>query len=87
MADIEIRQGQQIDLDIGRTGDPIQLNLGDGSRTIDLEIDEKAGVTDYNLLNGKPSIEDVVLQGNKTFKQLGLETATVQEVEAILYLD
>ena len=35
----------------------------------------------------RPSIESVELIGNKTFKQLGLETATVQEVEAILYLD
>lgn len=35
----------------------------------------------------RPSIEGVELIRNKTFKQLGLETATVQEVEAILYLD
>lgn len=41
---------------------------------------------DYNALANKPSIEDVVLQGNKTFKQLGLEPMSVQEVQSILYL-
>lgn len=42
---------------------------------------------DYNALANKPSIEDVVLEGNKTFKQLGMDSATVAEIERILYLD
>ena len=42
---------------------------------------------DYNALANKPSIEDVILQGNKTFKQLGMESATTAEIESILYLD
>ena len=41
----------------------------------------------YDNLINKPSIEDVVLQGNKTFKQLGMEALSVQEIEMILYLD
>lgn len=41
---------------------------------------------DYNALQNKPSIEGVELVGNKTFPQLGLDTATQAEVEAILYL-
>lgn len=48
---------------------------------------EKIVPGDYNDLRNKPSIEDVVLIGNRTMKQLGVDTATVQEVEAILYLD
>lgn len=42
---------------------------------------------DYNDLENKPQIESVTLQGNKTFKQLGLDTLSVQEIEKILYLD
>ena len=44
------------------------------------------GTTDYNKLDNKPSIENVILQGNKTIDQIGVKTATVQEIEAILYL-
>ena len=40
---------------------------------------------DYEKLSNKPRIEEVILIGNKTFKQLGLESMTVQEVQAILY--
>ena len=42
---------------------------------------------DYTPLRNKPSIESVILEGDKTFRQLGLDAATVQEVEAVLYLD
>lgn len=30
------------------------------------------GTTDYNQLSNKPSIKNTVLQGNKSFEQLGL---------------
>ena len=30
------------------------------------------GTNNYNELDNKPSIEDVVLKGNRTFEQLGL---------------
>lgn len=42
---------------------------------------------DYNALSNKPSIENVVLQGNKTIQQIGVGTATIAEIEKILYLD
>lgn len=48
---------------------------------------EKVIDGDYNKLSNKPSIEGVVLEQNKTFKQLGLDTLSVQEIEKILYLD
>ena len=41
---------------------------------------------DYEPLRNKPMIEGRTLEGDKTFQQLGMEPATVQEVEAILYL-
>lgn len=91
MADIEIRQGQQIDLDIGRTSDPIQLNLGAGSRTIDLDIKSNSGITDYNLLTGKPKINGVTIQGEKHGPdyrlQNKMDTLTIQEVEKIFYVE
>ena len=39
----------------------------------------------YDDLYNHPSIEGNELIGDKTFKQLGLDTLTVQEVQAILY--
>lgn len=41
---------------------------------------------DYEALNNKPRIESVELIGNRTFKQLGISTLSVQEIEKILYL-
>jgi len=42
------------------------------------------GVTSYVLLTDKPSIEGVVLQGDKTFEDLTLESITNFELEAML---
>ena len=44
-------------------------------------------IKDYNKLENRPSIENIVLEGDKTFKQLGLDTLSVQEIEKILYLE
>lgn len=44
-------------------------------------------LTSYNDLEDKPSIENVILQHNKTFKQLGMEEMTNAEIERILYLN
>lgn len=41
---------------------------------------------DYNNLSNKPSIEGNTLIGDKSFRQLGLDTLSVQEIEKILYL-
>lgn len=42
---------------------------------------------DYEKLTNKPSIEGIILEKDKTFKQLGLDTLSVQEIEKILFLD
>lgn len=49
--------------------------------------DSGSRIGDYNDLDNKPSIENVVLQHNKTFKQLGMEEMSDAEIERILYLD
>lgn len=91
MADIEIRQGKQIDLDIGRISEPLQVNLEAGSRTIDLDIKSNSGITDYNLLTGKPKINGVIVQGEKHGPdyrlQNKMDALTIQEVEKIFYVE
>ena len=44
-------------------------------------------ILNYNDLEDKPSIENVVLQHNKTLRQLGIEEMTEAEIERILYLN
>ena len=43
-------------------------------------------VTSYSALSDKPKICSVTLEGDKTFEQLGLESLTNTEIEAILRL-
>lgn len=40
-------------------------------------------VNDYDLLKNKPSIESVVLDGNKTFAQLGITKLSNSDIEEI----
>lgn len=42
---------------------------------------------DYLKLDNKPQIEGIVLENNKSFKQLGLDVMSVQDIEKILYLE
>lgn len=57
-----------------------------GDEAVKLDVGEKApGSTDYTELMNKPSIESVILQGNKTFKQLGLEAMSLQDIDNIIY--
>lgn len=62
-----------------RLSEGVQLNAGlsEGS----------SGTTNYNVLSNKPSIEGHTLVGDKTFKQLGMDTLAEWEIEKILYLD
>lgn len=57
-----------------------------GMRGLRGEKGEKgdAGTTDYAELSNKPSIEDVVLVGNKTFPELGLVWLNNTEIEEML---
>lgn len=42
---------------------------------------------DYNALKNKPSIEKHELIGDSSIDQIGVGTATIAEIEKILYLD
>lgn len=62
--------------------------------TMDSDLDTNAnvgiiayqsGTTNYDILENKPRIENVVLSGNKTFTQLGLEPVTPQDIDKLLY--
>lgn len=59
------------------------------SDRLDARFGEAQFITtgDYNDLINKPSIETVTLQGNKTFKQLGIDELPASEIEKILYFD
>lgn len=73
----------EITLDIqGRQS--IDLSVAGGS-ALSLGIERSTGTSNYNALVNKPSIEDVTLVGNKTFKQLGLEAMTEQEIDQMIY--
>lgn len=58
-----------------------------GKQSAQLGIERPSGTANYAALVNKPSIEGVTLVDNKTFKELGMEAATVAEIERILYLD
>lgn len=73
----------EITLDIqGKQG--IDLSVA-GESAISLGIERSTGTSNYEALVNKPSIEDVTLVGNKTFKQLGLEAMTPQEIDQMIY--
>lgn len=41
---------------------------------------------DYEVLSNKPRIEDVTLEGNRSFAELGLESLTNAELSELLKL-
>lgn len=53
----------------GETGDGLNITVDVRTRTLRIG---GAGVTDYHSLTGKPSINGVVLEGNRTAEDLGM---------------
>lgn len=56
----------------GETGDGYNISVDVRARTV--RIGKSTGVTDYSMLDNKPSIGGVTLEGDKSFKDLGLES-------------
>ncbi len=56
----------------GETGDGYNISVNVRARTV--RIGKSTGVTDYNLLDNKPSIGGVTLEGNKSLEDLGYES-------------
>lgn len=74
--DVNLKSDSQIDV----TMDGIDNLTANFANAMIVEIG------DYNNLANKPSIEGNILQGDKSFKQLGLDVLAVWEIEKILYL-
>lgn len=56
-----------------------EMRIGGG-----LSIPKTSTTKDYNTLTNKPKIESVELVGNKSMSELGVETLSNSEIEAIL---
>lgn len=75
----------RLSLDIDEEADArLALDENDISATLRLGECIVDGTDDYNVLRNKPSIENVVLVGNKTFPDLGLNNLTNMEIEHLL---
>lgn len=56
----------------------------DAEITTPVEHQTSGGTKDYNKLVNQPSIEEVILRGNKSFSDLGLRPARKLEIQTIL---
>lgn len=79
------------DISLEIEDDEIDLSL-ENEDEIEMQIDdivEIQGTNDYNLLYNKPSINSVVLIGNKVSEELGLEPTiidiTEQDIDNIIF--
>lgn len=66
--------------------DPYQIELSEQKEdSVEIEeSSEKVYFRDYNDLDNKPSINEVVLVSNKSFEDLGLVDMTNMEIENLL---
>ena len=74
---------KQINIDIVQAKPDIQVEMSTDKPAIQVGIEPPAQIVNrnYDALNNKPSINDVVLQGNKTGDELGLVNKDVFEAE------
>lgn len=76
-----IEKCNQINVTIGKQS---QVDVSFPKQTgIDLVIEKSAGGGSYPPLSEKPSINNVVLLGNKTFEELGVQTMTNLEIKEV----
>lgn len=65
----------------------IPMDVSQDAQSVDMDVGGGIAIlTDYNLLNNKPQIEGVTLEGNKTFEELTLVSLTNAEIEQLLTL-
>ena len=55
-----------------------------GIKNIKGKLSAPKTIDDYRELKNKPSIESVILIGNKTLKQLGIDRISKKEIEDII---
>lgn len=79
---------EKLTLEIARQSADMDFEISRQASNLDLKVEnrsESGGTNNYNHLLNKPSIEGVVLQGDKTFDDLGLSRVTEQEIDRMLY--
>ena len=64
----------------------IRLTWVDVSDAWSIDTNASDSITSYDELLNKPMIESVTLEGNKTLEQIGLQTLSNSEIDAILGL-
>jgi len=78
-----------IPLRVAENGVTLPMTVAENGGTVPLGVEQVRVIEyvtrDYNLLDNKPSIEGVQLQGDKTFVQLGLNDISAQDIDEIIY--
>lgn len=69
---ITIRTGEQIDIDVEETGEVIDIDI-DETRGINIDIDDKIKVQDYEKLSNLPKINGYTVIGKKTPADYGIK--------------
>lgn len=76
-----------IPMRIANEGIVVPMSVGSNEQNVSIGVE---GVivhsSDYNVLSNRPKIEDVTLEGDKSFEDLGLSSLTNTELEAMLTL-
>lgn len=67
----------EIEMEVVSDNEPIELEIAEV-----IETGGSSGTSNYNQLTNKPSINNVVLQGNKSLDDLGITSAIGTEVES-----
>ena len=74
-----------IDIDLDLNSDSIQTDVELRGEVVNTDIQISAGGTsDYNGLINKPSINNIVLEGDKTLEELGCRPLTNDEIDEFM---
>ena len=76
-----------VPMEVATDGIVVPMSIGSNEQNIAMGVE--GGIvhsTDYNVLSNRPKIEGVLLEGDKTFEELNLQSLTNQELEAMLVL-
>lgn len=78
---------EQITVSEEENEQPITLSQEDNSEQLVMVAEETVsggGTKDYNKLKNHPQINDIELIGNRTFEDLGADSLTNLEIDAII---
>ena len=76
-----------IPMRIANEGIVVPLSVSSNEQNVSIGVEGgTVHSSDYNVLSNRPKIEDVTLEGDKSFEDLGLSSLTNTELEAMLTL-